>query len=247
MARAKPAASQPSRYHLRSASTIVEGAPATPAPDVRVYGAGDAYYYRNYFTSGQADDHYARLQRELDQLYVPREEMVFRIYGRVIPLPRDKAFLGQVQPDGTYPLYRYNKGGDYPAVRPWTPTTETIRDALAQSEGQVANHLVANRYRTQDDYIGFHQDKTRDFAEGSAVLTVSFGETRMFRLQHMATKVTETLYLEHGSLFVLGPYTNAAWKHSIVKTKSACNERISLTYRTINTSYNPSTGDIVTC
>lgn len=211
------------------------------------YGAGDSFYYRDYFLSDRADDLYAHLQHELTPLYVPRAEMVFRIFGRTVPLPRDKAFLGDVQADGTYPLYRYNKGGDYPAVRPWTPTTETIRDTLTQSEGQVANHLVANRYRTQDDHIGFHQDKIRDFAEGSAVLTVSFGETRMFRLQHMATKVTETLWLEHGSLFVLGPRTNAEWKHSIVKTKGECKERISLTYRSIKTSYNPATGDIVTC
>jgi hypothetical protein len=52
----------------------------------------------------------------------------------------------------------------------------------------------------------------------------------------MRSKSKIKLELEHGSLFILGPLTNAQYKHSIVKETSkkvTVGERISLTYRNI--------------
>ena len=44
---------------------------------------------------------------------------------------------------------------------------------------------------------------------------------------------TKSLVLPPGSLFVLGPKTNAKWKHSIPKSKKVLGRRVSLTYRAI--------------
>ena len=73
------------------------------------------------------------------------------------------------------------------------------------------------------------RDKDRDFAPESSVMTLSLGGARRFQLQHGTTK--ETLLLEHGPLFVLGPKTNG--KHSILKgtKREHCETRLGLTYR----------------
>ena len=73
--------------------------------------------------------------------------MTFTIFGQVIPLPRDKASLGDVDAeDDSHPLYRYDPSGKSPTVKPRTPTTESIRDLITARTGQRNNHLVANRY-----------------------------------------------------------------------------------------------------
>lgn len=91
-------------------------------------------------------------------------------------------------------------------------------------------------------------DKNRDFFVDSGVLTASFGSTRRFELLHMRSKTKLKLELEHGSLFILGPMTNAQYKHSIVKETSkkiTVGERISLTYRNIQRFINQETGQEV--
>ncbi len=86
-----------------------------------------------------------------------------------------------------------------------------------------------------NDHIGYHFDKTRDFVNDSSVITLSFGGERILRLKHNKTKVTEDIHMKAGSLFLLGWKTNSIWKHSIIKTKRLCERRISLTYRLIKT------------
>lgn len=90
-----------------------------------------------------------------------------------------------------------------------------------------------------NDHIGFHFDKTRDFVSNSSVLTLSFGAERILRLKHNKTKAKEDIHLQPGSLFVLGWKTNTIWKHSIVKTKQKCERRVSLTFRSIKTFKHP--------
>jgi hypothetical protein len=88
-------------------------------------------------------------------------------------------------------------------------------------------------------------DKNRDFFRDSSVLTASFGSTRRFELLHVRNKCKIKLELKHGSLFILGPLTNAQYKHSIVKETSkrtTVGERISLTYRNIQRWVNQVTG-----
>lgn len=166
--------------------------------------------------------------------FLPRDQLVFKIFGKTIPLPRDKAFHGFVHSNGSTPLYRYG-GGYYPIVNPWTPAIKQIRDQIEENIGFSNNHVVVNRYLSGNDHIGYHHDKTKDFVLGTSVCTVSFGGTRTFRLKHIVTKNVITIELKSGSLFVLGPETNRLYKHSIVKTAGICDPRISLTFRNIQT------------
>ena len=182
----------------------------------------DSLYIPLFFTGDVANTLLIGLQGEL--VYVPRDDprLQFKIFNRINQLPRDKSFLGDVNGD-VAPQYRYNPPGStlYPEVQPWGRTTGHIHQQLALI--QFTCHLVANRYRNGADHIGFHHDKTRDFVLGSSVLTVSFGSTRRFELKLLDEKDKKErikLLLEHGSLFILGPLTNAQYKHSIVQETS---------------------------
>lgn len=177
-------------------------------------------------------DLYENLEKELE--FVPRNLLTFTIFGKTFSLPRDKAFYGTVEADGTTPLYRYG-GKWYPPVNHWSPTLQIIRDIIHKETGVDVNHVVVNRYKTGKDHIGFHHDKTRDFFPGASVCTLSLGGTRNFVLKHMETKQCIKMQLEDGSMFILGGETNKKYKHSIIKTSCECEPRISLTFRQIAT------------
>jgi alkylated DNA repair dioxygenase AlkB len=170
------------------------------------------------------------LHNELD--YVPREYMVFRIFGKQLQLPRDKQFYGDCDEDGSTPLYRY--GGEwYPPVLPWTKTLKKIRDDIYKFTGQYCNHVVVNRYLDGSDHIGYHHDKTGDFEDNTSVMTVSFGSERCFQLKNLKTKKVTSFQTKNGSLCRLDWKTNETYKHRIAKTNKEVGERISLTYRSI--------------
>jgi len=124
---------------------------------------------------------------EAEDYYIPREKLTFSIYGKEMQLPRDKCFFGDQGKNGETPLYRY--GGKYnPKVNDWIPTVKLVRDLVEKETGQHCNHCVLNRYVDGSDYIGFHRDKTKDIVDGSLIMTVSFGVTRVMKLKNMEDK-----------------------------------------------------------
>ena len=184
---------------------------------------------------------YESLEQEIE--FVPRELLTFNIFGKTFSLPRDKAFYGQVEKDGSSPLYRYG-GKWYPEVKAWTPTLKYLRDVVFEKTGVDVNHVVVNRYRDGNDHIGYHHDKTPDFYPGAAVCTLSFGGTRNFSLKHQETHEKISMKLKDGSMFILGGETNKEYKHTITKTAGKCEARISLTFRRIATKRTAS-GEVI--
>ncbi|CAF0912295.1 unnamed protein product [Rotaria sordida] len=201
----------------------------------KILGEGDSWYEESLFSSNESIEILKQLDEQI--VYLPREQFQFKIFNTINLLPRDKAFYGDVYSDGSYPLYRYESKKDiiYPEVKAWPPVLKRLRDRLFEITGQKCNHCVVNQYRDNNDHIGYHFDKTRDFVNDSNVLVFSFGGERILRLKHNGSKITEDIHLKSGSLFDLGWKSNSIWKHSIIKTKRSCERRVSLTYRLIKT------------
>jgi alkylated DNA repair dioxygenase AlkB len=194
--------------------------------DIEKLGSKDSYYIANFLDN--PDELFNTLNKEIE--YIPREELKYKIYGKELPLPRDK---------------QYNK--DYiPIVKPWTDTLREIKDKIEIETNQYCNHLVINRYQDGSDHISYHHDKTRDFVDQSNVLTISLGAPRYLYLKRERDNKIQKVILQPGSLFILGPKTNRRWKHAIPKRSiNVISEpRISLTYRVMKTRYNPATGEI---
>lgn len=227
-----PAASLP-----RSLQSAMQNLPPGSVP--QVVGALDSYFLPNYLSSAEADHVMWQVDGFVEYLLRTDPRLQFKIFGHEHSFPRDKAFYGRVrEQDGqrVEPFYKYAK--DTPPVQNWARSIlETIADRLEQALGQHCNHLVVNQYQNGADHIGLHHDKSATFHPGSSVLTLSLGGERTLRLvctEGEDAGTTQDLVLTHGSLFVLGPNTNAKWKHSIVKEAAATHRRVSLTYRHIN-------------
>jgi len=88
---------------------------------------------------------------------------------------------------------------------------------LFQGFPMVINHAIATQYAFADDCIGAHQDKLKSITPGTPIFSMSFGDTREMQLTDIESgNLLHTIVMEPGSLFVLGPETNARMKHAIV-------------------------------
>lgn len=162
--------------------------------------SGDSFYVENFLNSNDTKNIYLKIIEEVT--YIPRDQFIFNIFGKALQLPRDKQFYGDVDSDGSFPLYRY--GGDYmPIVQEWTPTLKYLRDEVTKQTGQYCNHAVINRYVNGNDHIGYHHDKVKDFTDGTSVCTISLGKNKI-SLPNTSTNEIIVIVLK-SELFILGP------------------------------------------
>jgi hypothetical protein len=102
---------------------------------------------------------------------------------------------------------------------------ETIELAL--------NGLLLNFYAGPSDYIGPHHDSIKGLIPGTPIVTISFGEERVFRLSRGKAALRQILDFSapHGTVFVTPWETNRIWKHAVPKRASYTGRRISVTLR----------------
>ncbi len=153
----------------------------------------------------------------------PDAKPVIHLHGRAVEVPRwqqaygaDYHFSGQTMPAAPVP----------PALGP----------LLAWSQAAVdprLNGLLVNWYDGPGHYIGPHRDSTRGMAFGGPIVTLSFGERRVFRLTRGAGAGREVrdFAAEDGAAFVLPFATNSIWKHGVPKSARYKGRRVSVTVR----------------
>jgi alkylated DNA repair dioxygenase AlkB len=178
------------------------------------------------------------------------------------PVPRLVAIQGEIT-DENEPVYRHPTDVQ-PALTNWTPTVLEIKDYINHRIGQNVNHVLIQLYRSGNDNIGPHSDKTLDITRGTAILTLSLGATRTLILrpktgnQESTSTIRNThkIPLPSNSLFTLGSETNAQYLHSIKADKRrhceksqeellCSGQRISLTFRSISTYLDRKTGNLI--
>ena len=124
------------------------------------------------------------------------------------------------------PIYRYpgNYSGTEWPTHPWSPTSlvikQSIEKALQPLYNQRMNHCVSNLYRHGNDRIDHHSDKDLDLNRQGVIVSVSLGSARVMEVRdreypHDVARVE----LPPNSMFVLGPYTNARFTHSVLPRK----------------------------
>ncbi|KAI5860821.1 hypothetical protein GGS23DRAFT_579062 [Durotheca rogersii] len=177
-------------------------------------------------------------------------------------VPRLVAVQGQVDEDGSMPIYRH-PADESPPLLPFSPTVLEIKNVIEKRLGHPLNHVLIQFYRDGKDYISEHSDKTLDIARGSFIANVSLGaeRTMTFRTKRRPKTKAETeletapdaprrqierTRLPHNSLCRMGLATNMRWLHGIRQDKRMDREksaeelaygggRISLTFRQIAT------------
>lgn len=166
-------------------------------------------------------------------------------------VPRLVCCQGEFGDDGSMPVYRHPSDQSLPLLH-FSPKVQLIRKQAEKLVGHPLNHVLIQLYRSGNDFISEHSDKTLDIVKGSSIANASFGAQRTMRLRTKKSsnereeRTTQRVHLPHNSLFILGLASNAKWLHGIMADKRLPAERseaeldyngirISLTFRHIGT------------
>jgi hypothetical protein len=208
--------------------------------DIQPVGnAGDSFVVRNFLSKLKQPVDQPLLEKEfkfLDPKHGPQNRARQK-------LPRMKAcVIKERQDDGLrLPYYGHYVGAralHYHASRSLSesPIVSTLFGVVDGIVGRPHNHVIATKYRDENDNIAWHSDKYHDLVAGSFITSLSFGATRDLSFSLDGGKsVAFALPLAAGDLFVMGPKTNAMYAHSVLPSAEAIEERMSLIFRSVET------------
>lgn len=128
--------------------------------------------------------------------------------------------------------YRYS--GQTLEPRPFTPTTHDLLNAVMRHTGVPYNHVLFNRYRDGQDHMGMHADDEPELGRCPTIAALSLGVRRRFVLMPKRKGVRPRrvdLWLEPGSLLVMGGTIQHRFRHGVPKQASLQSERINVTFR----------------
>ncbi|KXS95802.1 hypothetical protein AC578_6255 [Pseudocercospora eumusae] len=169
-------------------------------------------------------------------------------------VPRLVCCQAAVAEDGSMPVYRHPADQTLPTT-PWTAAVDRVRRAAELVAGHHLNHALIQLYRSGNDYISEHSDKTLDIMPGSNIVNVSFGAQRTMRIrtkrgatnsEESPARTTYRIPMPHNSMLIMSLQTNAQYLHAInwdrrpgvewsEAEKAYGGQRISLTFRNIGT------------
>lgn len=159
-----------------------------------------------------------------DELWMlhPSEFSEILIHGRRVKTPRWGQAFGRD--------YRFSGQLSHAA-----PVPDILKPILAWAQGAIddrLNGLLINWYDgALGHYIGKHRDKTTGMVDGSPIVTISLGESRVFRLRQWKGTVKTDFLAKHGDVFVIPFEMNKRWTHEVPKSKRYDGQRISVTIR----------------
>lgn len=168
----------------------------------------------NFFSKEESDHYYNVLLNSTNW-----QEYEMPMYDKLITAPRMVSWYGERRED------KY-----------WAPEIITIKERVEQETQIEFNGVLLNLYRNGKDGVGWHSDKTKSSNQNMIIASVTFGETRMFRLRHKFLKQVPQIEIPlfHGSFLLMAGTTNSHWEHQVPKTAKEVLPRINLTFRQIS-------------
>jgi alkylated DNA repair dioxygenase AlkB len=100
-----------------------------------------------------------------------------------------------------------------------------------------ANHWIVTKYEDNEDSIGLHSDKTKNWEKGSSFQVVKFGCQRRFQvvLNDSEETVIFDMFLPSGTSITVDIYANSVTKHAVPKEDKKCGISGSIVSRLIKT------------
>lgn len=112
-------------------------------------GSGDSRIIHDVLSSAVMDDAFQLLKEEINW------QTMHHRSGKV---PRLVAVQGEIDRDGSVPLYRH-PADESPRLLSYSPTIQKIRKEIEESLKQPFNHALIQLYRDGNDNISEHSDK----------------------------------------------------------------------------------------
>lgn len=182
------------------------------------------------FLTGSLPDELVWERDRFDEVWAlhPEGKHVIHMPGGPVETPRWQQAYGA----------DYHYTGQTNRALPVPPVLEPLRAWAREYIDPRLNGLLLNWYEGAGHYIGPHHDSTKDMVPDTPIVTISFGETRVFRLTRGQGEEKQTRDFEatNGAAFVLPYDTNLVWKHAVPKAARYRGRRISVTLRAFVTT-----------
>ena len=164
---------------------------------------------------------------------LPWQADIVTLFGKTHVTTRQIVWMGEADTD-------YHYSGHARQAIPWSDTVFHVKQHVEKALNDIDisvdfNSCLLNYYPSGNDGMGYHADDEKELGYQPIIASLSLGATRKFVLKHKKTQDKVELYLESGQLVVMHGDTQNFWKHTITKTKSVSDGRISLTFRKIRT------------
>lgn len=152
----------------------------------------------------------------------PAEYHEILIHGRAVKTPRWQQAFGVD--------YRYT--GRVNRALPVPPRLTPLLEWARGLVDERLNGILVNWYDgSLGHYIGRHRDSAAGMIKGVPIVTVSFGEERVFRLRPYRGEGRRDFPARDGRVFVMPYETNLAWTHEVPRARKSTGRRISVTLR----------------
>lgn len=190
-------------------------------PGVRKFDLPDTDLILNqgFFDKNEADYYYNFLLNR-----TPWREADLTVYNKTHIIPRMVAWYEDKDNFGANP-----EGNN------WSPQLLAIRNKVEEATGITFNSVLLNLYRNGSDGVGWHSDRKTSAGENAIIASVSFGETRVFKMRHKFRKDIPQVEipLQHGAFLLMAGTTQSFWQHQVSKTAKHVLPRINLTFRIV--------------
>jgi alkylated DNA repair dioxygenase AlkB len=153
----------------------------------------------------------------------PAERGKIRMFGKWVTIPRkQKSYLRG---------YTFSGATNF-AENSLPPELECLLKWVNQLGYGEFNQVFVNWYKNGSEYIGPHKDDERDLVAHSAIVSISFGAQRTFRVTNPAVrKWRKDFALKDGAVIVMGGKFQTLLKHGVPATKTSKERRINVTFR----------------
>jgi alkylated DNA repair dioxygenase AlkB len=129
----------------------------------------------------------------------------------------------------------YHYTGRTNRALPVPPILERLLAWATEAIDPRLNGVLVNWYDgSLGHYIGRHRDSRVNLVPGAPIVTISFGEERIFRLRpwpNTRGKQSVDFQARDGKVFVMPFETNLAWTHEVPASSKWKGRRISVTLR----------------
>ncbi len=166
--------------------------------------------WEQFFVRAESDEYFKRLKDNTTW-----QQRMRKMYDRMIPDPRLTAWYGG--PNGLE----------------WTADLLAIKARVEEECGIGFDRVLLNYYRDGNDSVSWHSDTLPADGRHHAIASVTFGETRVFKVRHKSRKDVGQLEipLTHGSFLLMGETVQDHYEHHVPKTARKVGARINLTFR----------------
>lgn len=175
----------------------------------------ELWLWEQFFSRTESDNYFKTLIS-----VSPWEQRQRPMYDKVVLDPRLTAYYGG------------SKG------HAWTPTLLEIKARVEETSGITFDRVLLNYYRDGNDSVAWHSDTLPSDGMHHPSASVTFGDTRLFRVRHKERKDIPQLDipLTHGSFLLMGKTMQEHYEHHVPKTTQQVGPRINLTFRISDSS-----------